>query len=97
MAGELGLNGEVKGIRGVLSIIDTAKRTDAVYVSYPKRIFLRLSAGERLRSWESAALKNFWSMPERMNGERRRFLIINGNRIRQNIRRISLRSLAGGG
>ena len=49
MAGELGLNGEVKGIRGVLSIIDTAEKNGCSLCIVPRKDLPEAVSAGRLK------------------------------------------------
>ena len=72
MAGELGLNGEVKGIRGVLSIIDTAEKNGCSLCIIPKKNLPEAVGGGKIKILGIGSLKEFleharedeWGAPE---------------------------------
>ena len=59
MAGELGLNGEVKGIRGVLSIIDTAEKNGCSLCIVPKKNLPEAVSAGRIKILGISSLKEF--------------------------------------
>ena len=92
MAGELGLNGEVKGIRGVLSIIDTAEKNGCSLCIVPKKNLPEAVSAGRIKILGISSLKEFLEHAKEDDWGLRSSQIVNGDRIRKDIRKISQRS-----